>query len=600
MTRNTLKSWLPTPKVRDTEGHNHGNDGRFTAGSGGGGSASSSPAGGKPKPMPATRAVVRKEFKAVKAKLPAEVKKSPGLMKKAWGAFKKVYPAVATAATAVAVKLHDVAPDILDVAVDYSKIFYAGRGDGRGNTIDPFAEHLGLGASSVAVIASHVLSRAYLFAKKRLTGKAAKPTLTAAEKAKHVVDILKAINKALGVKVDVDAAAIRKWIDRSSEKRVTVMSTKYELPADMRTKDAVGVAAPKFDDAKMIAESVISTAELDRDREVMIPKGCRLDTYQKGPAPWFFNHQQFPFPIGSAKERPLEKDCPVDIFPEENYVWGRCHFNQATKEAEITYALWKLGHLGATSIGFQGMPGGWLDMSGPDCEREYGVPYVRVYKEWELVEVSIVGVGANREALAMHASRGHVEKLAIPETMKKWFGQFVLPQKFFRAQPQFPQASGQSTKSTMTSTRCPKVAKQMDTENRDEPVKVAGHSLIEGLAAKVKEMIDGSVEGIGLTELDDVKGDVMRFLKGVHDGVTSLCEAHAEKYEGLAAPELPEGLDFSSVKDISPEDEDDDEEESDEGDDDELDEETAKFFQAEIKALQDDNAAKEKLLAEAQ
>lgn len=103
-------------------------------------------------------------------KLPEEAK-SPGT----WGKIKAFVAsagsAIYTGATAIGHKLHDIAPDVLDVAADYAKIFYAGRGSGRGDTPDPFVDSLGFGANTVAVVASHVLGRASVWLRNKLGGK---------------------------------------------------------------------------------------------------------------------------------------------------------------------------------------------------------------------------------------------------------------------------------------------------------------------------------------------------------------------------------------------------------------------------------------------
>jgi hypothetical protein len=360
----------------------------------------------------------------------------------------------------------------------------------------------------------------------------------------------------------------------------------------VRTKDSVGIPA-KFDDTKMIATAVISTPAIDRDWEIMLPAGCKLEQFAAGPAPWFFNHQQIPFPIGSAKANAKDPGCPVDVMIEKDHVWANCHFNQATPEAPVIYELWKIGHLGATSVGFQGLK--YTDISGTEAQ-ELGAPFqVRRWEEWNLVEISIVGVGANPEALSMHASRGHVNKMAIPETLKKWFSTFVVPRKFFPTTIQLPGRAAQSHK-TVAKTPATKGNKAMDNgETHEKP----GHALLNALKGHCNEMLKAAAEGLTNVELEDVSGDVMKFLKGVHEGFTSLAETHGEKYEGLEGLELPEGMDFSSVKDDAPEDAEEEEpvEKSDESEEDDIDEEEAKQYEALIKSLGGEVDEQEKQLA---
>src|SRR5262249_43208691 len=144
-------------------------------------------------------------------------------------------------------------------------------------------------------------------------------------------------------------------------------------------------------------------------------------------APWFFNHQQVPFPIGSHKRDARDPDCPLDLFLLPEKTVARCWFNQATKEAEIVYDLVKLGHLAATSVGFLGLESKMLDR---EKSFEFGSPHpVRVWERWEYVESSIVGVGANREALTVHLQRGRIGGRALTDTVKKWLEPYALPSK---------------------------------------------------------------------------------------------------------------------------------------------------------------------------
>lgn len=226
-----------------------------------------------------------------------------------------------------------------------------------------------------------------------------------------------------------------------SEEKVWESITK-RYPTLKRHNASDTVQKAEFDDALMYAKSVISTDQLDRDNEIMVPRGCDLQDYREY-APWFLDHQgqsadgppTFPFPIGSAKKHPLDRDCPPDIWIEEKQVIGGCYFNQETREAEICYALWKIGHMGATSIGFEAEPDWVQVLRGDEAENQFGKSHVRIHHKWRLCEVSIVGLGSNRQALREHAAKGKIEGKQIPDSMIRWFKQFHSPTKIFRAQP---------------------------------------------------------------------------------------------------------------------------------------------------------------------
>ena len=154
-------------------------------------------------------------LQAIASELGDEAKK-PGMLAKIKGAFAKAWDAVHVAAISIGHKLNDLAPDILDVAADYSKIFYAGRGDSNQNTPDPFMNSLGVGSSTVAVIASHILGRASVWIRSKLAGRkqeAVAGTLSIEQRSKAVADLLNGINESLGSKETVDAAEVESWMN---------------------------------------------------------------------------------------------------------------------------------------------------------------------------------------------------------------------------------------------------------------------------------------------------------------------------------------------------------------------------------------------------
>ena len=131
-------------------------------------------------------------------KLPEEAK-SPGT----WGKIKSFVAsagsAIYTGAAALGHKLHDIAPDVLDVAADYAKIFYAGRGSGRGDTPDPFVDSLGFGANTVAVVASHVLGRASVWLRNKIGGKRQESQVDWSEAAGMLAEMFAKMHADLGL-----------------------------------------------------------------------------------------------------------------------------------------------------------------------------------------------------------------------------------------------------------------------------------------------------------------------------------------------------------------------------------------------------------------
>lgn len=114
-------------------------------------------------------------------------------------------------ATDLAIKLHDAAPSLLDTASDYSKIFYAA---GAGKAVsDPFHEHFGIGPNTVAVIASHVITRAAAFIKSKLNKPKADMALAdGADAAEAIVHIFTELAKALPGLPVPKIEDVQKWL----------------------------------------------------------------------------------------------------------------------------------------------------------------------------------------------------------------------------------------------------------------------------------------------------------------------------------------------------------------------------------------------------
>ncbi|SMB97967.1 phage prohead protease, HK97 family [Thermanaeromonas toyohensis ToBE] len=124
-----------------------------------------------------------------------------------------------------------------------------------------------------------------------------------------------------------------------------------------------------------------TTPTRDRWGEIVDPQGVVLDNYRKNPVfLWAHNYQVLP--IGkSLAERVTPQGIEFDI-----------KFDLADPFAQQVYRKYKDGFLRATSIGF--IPLEWQDFEDSQGRG-------RIYKKWELLELSAVPVPANPDALQM-------------------------------------------------------------------------------------------------------------------------------------------------------------------------------------------------------
>jgi len=148
--------------------------------------------------------------------------------------------------------------------------------------------------------------------------------------------------------------------------------------------------------------ATISTSAVDRDGEVLIPQGCNAKDYQKNPI-ICLNHSYYALPIGKC----------VALQREENAVVAKIVFAKRPDDHPIgeewvpdtIFSLFQQGVLNAFSVGF--MPLESRPATQKDLER-FGESCRRVFSKWSLLEVSVVPIPANQEAVAMAVSKGAV------------------------------------------------------------------------------------------------------------------------------------------------------------------------------------------------
>ena len=145
--------------------------------------------------------------------------------------------------------------------------------------------------------------------------------------------------------------------------------------------------------------AVISTAAIDRDMEVLLPKGAQLENFEANPVVLWAHRSDQP-PIGKAEW--IKKTAKA--------VRAKVRFASTDFAGEI-FQLFKEGILKAFSVGFD--PWG-AEHREPDEKDLRAHPewagVRRVYSKWELLEFSAVPVPSNPEALAQAVSKGLVSK----------------------------------------------------------------------------------------------------------------------------------------------------------------------------------------------
>lgn len=144
-----------------------------------------------------------------------------------------------------------------------------------------------------------------------------------------------------------------------------------------------------------------STGSVDRDSDRVMPLGGNLESFKRNPI-LFFGHEysQASSIVGTA-ERIVQDANGLRILPKL-----RKPVNESDPQ-NIVLSLWNEGILKAASIGF--IPVKWTD-------NEFGG---KDFHEWELLEVSLVGLPSQREALRLAAKAlAAGEKLTLADEQR--------------------------------------------------------------------------------------------------------------------------------------------------------------------------------------
>ena len=180
----------------------------------------------------------------------------------------------------------------------------------------------------------------------------------------------------------------------------------YEIQADPRKahKDLRRfgyIAECKLaDGGERTVTAVVSSASVDRDREIILPKGIKLDEFRKNPVIlWAHDYGQLPVARAmwvDVKRGKLE--VKIEFPAEGKY-----------EQSDAVYEMFKDGLLSAFSIGFIALDG--HNPTPDEIKKKPEWAEARfVYTKTELLEISVVPVPANAEAVATAVGKG----LSIP------------------------------------------------------------------------------------------------------------------------------------------------------------------------------------------
>lgn len=153
--------------------------------------------------------------------------------------------------------------------------------------------------------------------------------------------------------------------------------------AEARTEKAYAAAILKADDAERTITHLITRRIVDRDGDVVEPRGGQFDNFRKNPVVL----------LGHFSDLPIGRNLSLE--PSDEDIVAVTQFaglDQANAEAETVYRLYRDGFMRAWSIGFRGLVIG----REPVLPGQKGVTFL----EWELYEYSAVPIPSNADALS--------------------------------------------------------------------------------------------------------------------------------------------------------------------------------------------------------
>jgi phage head maturation protease len=192
------------------------------------------------------------------------------------------------------------------------------------------------------------------------------------------------------------------------------------LPKDCTYRKAQSVASIELKPGERADISLISSNALDRDNEVLIPKGMRLDLFQQNPVV-MMAHDYSALPVGKCQwiKRDSEGIKAKTIYPEKPDGW------EGQWMPDAVWHLVKEGVLRGKSVGFLPTklraPTQQEIKANPSWERANCV-----IEESILLEFSIAPIPVNPEALTIAVAKGLISEaiaqrlgLSVPAKPKK-------------------------------------------------------------------------------------------------------------------------------------------------------------------------------------
>jgi HK97 family phage prohead protease len=145
--------------------------------------------------------------------------------------------------------------------------------------------------------------------------------------------------------------------------------------------------------------AIVTTETIDRDGEVLVPGGMNSKNYEANPVLLWMHDPAKPIGKCVGIKRGTYDVAMSFEFAQKPDGW------KGDWEPDYIAGLVGAGVLNAVSVGFRPIEGGYRRATKGDVDK-YGQDVRGVFSKWELLEVSLVSIPANQEALITAVTKG--------------------------------------------------------------------------------------------------------------------------------------------------------------------------------------------------
>ncbi len=185
---------------------------------------------------------------------------------------------------------------------------------------------------------------------------------------------------------------------------------------------------PRVDQSAMSVTCVLTSANPDRQGDIINPTGGDFSEHETNPVVMFHHGKQHKLPIGKAEDRDGNYTVKNVKSPVGNDILiGTTHFAQSNQFAQDVFGLVAEDVLRGVSIGFDPPElEDDVDILGPSPSLDRNAMH---FKSWKLLEYSHTPIGVNRDALTVKIEKALEGSVKMHRFLLKALQPFAIPRK---------------------------------------------------------------------------------------------------------------------------------------------------------------------------